>query len=190
MNTKQIPLSKYQQKENKRLFYKTEPKRVLDLIGEKETNRLFSVEDCDVGCTFFGFLYSYYDLTVLPEDYTIIDFGCCQAFQAVYFKEHQKYIGVDVWAKPEDCLRQKNAEYHNCSGQYFIKEKLPKLIAAGLDLERTFAICSYVPSNELQKMVADTFPFHRVVYCEDIISENYPDEFLEFYKTKDSFDER
>lgn len=64
--------------------------------------------------------------------------------------------------------------------QDFINDELPKLKQNGLDLDKTFAICSYVPGQDVQKMVADTFKYNRVIYCQDIISEKLP-PVLNFY---------
>ena len=64
--------------------------------------------------------------------------------------------------------------------QDFINDELPKLKQNGLDLDRTFAICSYVPGQDVQKMVANTFKYNRVIYCQDVISEKLP-PVLNFY---------
>ena len=91
---------------------------------------------------------------------------------------------MDAHQPEEWCLRQDNTDYYTEMGQTFIQETLPKLIEHGLDLERTMAICSYVPDKELQQIVTEVFPYHRVQYCEDMISERYPEDF-----TKQSFKE-
>lgn len=155
-------------------FYRTEPAKVLQSIGREETERLFSDPELELGLDFIGFLAVYADLKELPKDFTIIDIGCNMAFQGDYFKEHERYIGVDSYQPEEWRLRQDNADYYTEMGQAFIQETLPKLIERGLDLEKTMAICSYVPDKELQQMVAETFPYHRVQYCDDMISEKYP----------------
>lgn len=146
---------------------------LLKSIGD-EGRRLFSYPDCELDCSFIGFLESYADLKDVPKDFTVIDIGCCQAFQGDYYKEHKQYIGVDIAVPIEQRLRQDNAEYYDGSGQDFIEKTLPELIDKGLDLNKTIAICSYVPDEKLQQMVADTFPYHRVIYCDDMISEKLP----------------
>lgn len=49
-----------------------------------------------------------------------------------------------------------------------------------LDLNKIYAICSYVPDEEAQKLVADTFPYAKVVYCDKIIVDRKP-PMLNFY---------
>ena len=149
-------------------------KKLSHLIGKLEMQRLFSYEYCELEPDFLGFLNSYYDLQMLSKNFTIIDIGCYQALQAVYFRNHKKYIGVDNSTPTEYRLRQENAEYYCMSGQMFIKNNIPKLLKNGLDIDKTFVICSYVPDKELWKMISETFPYHRVKYCDDMISEKLP----------------
>lgn len=153
---------------------------LLKSIGD-EGRRLLSYSDCELDCSFIGFLESYIDLKNTPKDFTIIDIGCCQAFQGEYYKDHECYIGVDISTPTEWRLKQDNAEYYKESGQKFIEETLPELVEQGLNLNKTIAVCSYVPDIKLQQMVADAFPYHRVVYCDEIISEKLP----AFEKTKE-----
>lgn len=149
-------------------------KKLSHLIGNSEMQRLFSYEYCELEPDFLGFLNSYYDLQMLPKDFAIIDIGCYQALQGVYFRNHKKYIGVDIDTPTEYMLKQENAEYFFIQGQRFIKEILPKLLGNGLDIDKTFAICSYVPDEELWKMISETFPYHRIKYCDNLISEKLP----------------
>lgn len=147
-------------------------------IGEEETNRLFCYEYCEVGGDFVGFIENYYDLKDLPKDFTIIDFGSYQSFQGDYFKEHEKYIGVEPAVPLENRLNQANAEYYELTAQDFIRDVLPDLISNGLDPEKIFAVCSAVPDCEARKQVEETFMFHRIAYpAEQTISE-YPDGFI------------
>lgn len=65
------------------------------------------------------------------------------------------------------------------SAQTFVETILPKLIEDGLDLNKTFAICSAVPDEEAQALVAETFPYHQVTYPSssfgfDVISCTMP----------------
>lgn len=53
------------------------------------------------------------------------------------------------------------------AGQKFLETIYPAL---NLDQENVIAICSYVPDEGLQKMVSETFKYHHVQYCDEIIS--------------------
>jgi hypothetical protein len=150
-------------------WYKDEYIRLCRLYPD-EINRLFAYEYCELESGFLGFLHVYAELNI-PKDFTVIDLGCCQSVQASYFGEHAAYIGVDIGVPAEWCFRQDNAIYCHSSIQDFIQGTLPTL---NLDLNKTVAICSYVPDEEAQQMVARTFPYHKVVYCDEIISEILP----------------
>jgi hypothetical protein len=131
--------------------------------------KVFSYEYCELGFNFLGFLDVYKTIN-LPEDFTVIDFGCNQAVQACYFGNCKQYIGID-YIPIEARFSIPNAAHYKDSIQHLIKEVFP-----GLELtkEKVFAICSYVPDKEAQQMVMDHFPYHKVQYCERILSENYP----------------
>lgn len=158
--------------QEKEEFINRENERILTEYPE-EMERLFSSEDCELEYDFLGFLHVYATVDV-PKDFTVIDLGCNQAVQAQYYKDCEKYIGVDSGVSNDIRFRQDNAEYYDCSIQEFINEKLPLLEKEGLDLTKTFAVCSYVPDEEAQRLVAETFPYNRVMYCDDLISENKP----------------
>lgn len=157
--------------------YEKECRRIMDEYPE-EIKKVFSYKMCELEYDFLGFLDGYKRLQKsIPKDFTVIDLGCNQAVQAVYFKDHAGYIGVDS-AIPTDIrfnvLRGTSVQD---TIQHFIEKTLPTL---GLDLDKVFAICSYVPDEEAQKLVAKTFPYHSVIYCENVLSENLPLE-LDFY---------
>ncbi len=151
------------------VWYKEEYIRLWRLYPT-EINRLFAYECCQLEPGFLGFLHVYAEVNI-PKDFTIIDLGCYQAVQASYFGEHAAYVGVDIGVPAEWCFRQDNATYYHSSIQGFIQDTLPTL---NLDLNKTVAICSYVPDEDAQQMVVETFPYHKVVYCEDTISEVLP----------------
>jgi hypothetical protein len=91
---------------------------------------------------------------MIPQHWTVIDFGCYVAAQAWYFKDHSRYIGVDV-------NRLKRFRFGNTTHLRMpISEAIPKL---KLDLQETFAICNYVPSPEVD-LVRKTFPNLYVYY--------------------------
>lgn len=153
------------------LFYKQECTRILNEY-KNEMKKVFAYEMCEIDRSFLGFLDVYATIE-MPKDFTVIDFGCNQAVQAQYFKDCQSYIGIDII--PNECrFEQKNAKYYSQTIQDFIENELPKLVENGLDLNKTFAFCSYVPSEEIWQMVANNFKYNRVIYCSDVVSENLP----------------
>ena len=152
-------------------WYRDECRRVFAEHGE-EMRRLNEWEYSELEWDFLGFFHEYASVDV-PEDFTVIDLGSYMAIQADYFKHCAGYIGVDIAVPVEYRFRQDNATQYQQSIQDFIRETLPTL---GLDMNKVFAICSYVPDKEAQYLVADTFQYHKVVYCDEIISERLPDD--------------
>ncbi|MBQ7852738.1 MAG: hypothetical protein IJ342_07710 [Muribaculaceae bacterium] len=150
-------------------WYRQENKRFNQQFGE-ELRRLDQWEFSELEFDFLGF-FSEYACVHVPDDFVVIDMGSYMGIQADYFKNCAGYIGVDVFVPVEWRFRQANATHYQQSIQDFIKDTLPTL---GLDLNKVIAICSYVPDQEAQYLVAETFPYHRVVYCDDIISERLP----------------
>ena len=154
----------------------------IDRIFAKYKEQLKTVLACpntELGHDFLGFLDSYNSVKI-PEDFTVIDFGCNLAVQALYFENCQKYIGVDL-IPTDHRFPQSNAQYYQDSIQNFIKNTLPKLIEDGLDFNKTFAFCSCVPDAEAEQMVANTFKYNKVIYCDEIKSEKLP-PILKFYE--------
>ena len=147
-------------------------RKIITEIGKQETDRLFSYEKCKLEYDFIAFLNSYYDLQeIIPKNYIVIDLGCYQAFQGHLFREHTKYIRVDTGVPSAYRLRQNNAEYYECTIQNFIENILPEL---DFDLDRVFAVCSYVPDIQAREMVRNTFPYFRDRYCDEI-QEHLPE---------------
>lgn len=164
----------------KKSLFKETPQKLLDDIGMEESARLFSYPLCELDATYLGFLENYISLQALiPKDFVIIDIGSYQSFQGNCFKGHAAYIGVEPNVDLEYRLRQDNAKYYLQTGQQFIKETLPTLIDKGLDLQKTFAVCSAVPDEQLRELVAETFPFHSVEYPGVKSVATYPESALD-----------
>lgn len=146
-----------------------------NMIPREEMIRVFSESDSasvEIDSSFLCFGDEYRHLSeILPKDTVIIDLGCAYNPQAYYFKDFDRTISVDLSFGNNVRFQPKNNEIFIESIQHFIKETLPTL---HLDLEKCFAICSYVPDEEAQKMVAETFPYHSVIYCDDVISKQLP----------------
>ena len=140
-------------------------------IPREKLDELFENSGCsaDMDFTFLGFEDTYQKvLELAPESMTILDLGCAYATQSWYFKDHAKYIGVDIGPyygakggietyedKIKCVLRTDKSEFYFESIQKFIKDTLPTL---GLDLDNVFAVCSAVPDENARVLVRDTFP--------------------------------
>lgn len=155
-------------------------KNIKNSIGSGELNRLLSWEYCELEYEFLGFLENYFELQNISKEYTIIDFGCYQAIQADYFKEHYRYIGVEPSVPENFRLQQNNAVYYSQTIKDFISQTLPCLKNKGLNLNKVFAICSAVPDFEETILVAETFPYHKIVYPSMKTIENYPDNYIPY----------
>lgn len=136
------------------------------LIPKDKIDRVFQVSktaSSELDCTFLGFEEVYRAVTLfVQKDRIIIDFGCGYAFQSWYFKDYRKYIGVDVGHEAEDVLNvleTGNSDFYNMRIQQFIA-MFPRM---GYEPEEVFAICSYVPDTDAQRLVRETFP-HCLVY--------------------------
>lgn len=157
-------------------WYKTESLNILASIGIEEAKRLFAFDECEVERDFLGFLENYKDIAEsFPKDFTVIDIGCYMAFQADYFKDFNRYIGVEPYTPLEYTLNQPNAEYYGQTAQRFIAETLPELIEDGLDLDKTVAICSAVPDETAKILVVRAFKYFRVAYPGEDDLENFPE---------------
>ncbi|MEE3344681.1 MAG: hypothetical protein VZS44_11345 [Bacilli bacterium] len=132
-----------------------------------EMLRLHEWENCEYEYGFLGFLEVYQNLNI-PKDFTIIDLGCYQACQCIYFKEYKQYIGVDAYVPLEYRFRQDNAIYVDKLIEDYIEQY-------NGDLNKTFAICSYVPvKDNVYNRIKEKFPYHKIQYCNTIISEKFP----------------
>lgn len=137
---------------------------IIQSIGKQEIERLLSWEFCELDYEFLGFLENYNSLKDIPQDYAIIDFGCCQAIQGDYFKNHIAYIGVEPSVPNEYRLKQDNALYYQQTIKEFIDNTLPKLIANGIDINKAIAICSAVPDFKETAMITEIFPYYKIAY--------------------------
>lgn len=156
-------------------WYDEESKRFWQ-THKDEIHRIFQWKENELEHDFLGFLHVYAPYVNIPKDFVILDLGCYTGIQAAYFAEHAAYIGVDIDVPKEWRFQQPNVISFKQSIQDFIQQTLPQM---DIDLNRCFAICSYVPDKEAQYMVAETFPYHKVVYCDEIISEQLPEDLLE-----------
>lgn len=127
--------------------------RLFELLPKKQVERVLHQTDCDIDPEFMGFTDIYERLSeIIPRHFTIVDLGCAYNPQCFFFTEHKKYIAVDI----SDCEKFKsdNCLIYHKSIEDFIEQDI-----SGLNLDETFAICSYVPpwGGDNGKMVRETF---------------------------------
>ena len=96
-------------------------------------------EGGDIEPDFLGFVEIYYYLSMLiPADRVIYDLGCSTGLQAWFFRNHEKYVGIDLHANSKYQLRTPVSEYHSMSAVDFVHVN----VIDGVH----FAICNYVPN--------------------------------------------
>lgn len=151
-------------------------KYLLEIIPEEELDRVFGQEYCDITPEFMGFVSTYYHLSqIIPEHWTVIDFGAAYNPQSYFFTKHKKYIAVEVnkffmgdtsnkieWISFE-MFQPDNCEIYQMTTGDFIKKHLED----DYDLEETFAICNYVPpwyEEDSGELVRKYFPNAYVFY--------------------------
>lgn len=147
--------------------YKTETEALVKSLDKEQLHKVLSYEYCEIAEDFVGFLHSYKDLADnLPKDTTIIDIGGCYGIQGEYFKDFAEYILVEPNVPAEHTYNTPNTTVITATGQDFIKNALPVLQENGLDLNKTFCICSYVPDEKLRnELIPETFPYYRATYA-------------------------
>lgn len=103
---------------------------------------------------------TYYHLSnLIDKNWCVVDFGASYAAQSYLFENHKRYIAIEPFPKDMcdwhfEMFHAPKMELYSMSGQKFLKEVFPTL---GLDINKTMAIINYVPSEELCKMVRETF---------------------------------
>lgn len=144
------------------------------LIPKSEIERVFTESDtagAELAPDFLCFEDVYEEVAKhADKDTTIIDFGCAYAPQAFWFTGCKKYIGINPHFGNDVRFKTDNSEIVLMTGQEFIMWMDEKA-----DLSKVIAVCSYVPDNELQRMVADRFPYCYVVYCDEVIAKRFPE---------------
>ena len=128
---------------------------LFDEIPKELMNKVFEYDKCEFAIDFLGFAEYYKALaTIIPKGKTIIDFGCNQAVQSWYFREHKRYIGID-WAIPTEYRLKTDNSLHFKEGiSHWIEFEFHKL---GISEKDCFAICNYVPDWGAQAIVKQRF---------------------------------
>lgn len=110
------------------------------LMPQDQIDRVLHQDMCDIAPEFLGFTNIYLSLaSLIPKHWTVVDLGCAYAPQAVIFRDHAGYIGVDQSA----CERfsAPNTKHYTMTVGNFIRSRCHEF-----DQNTTFAICSYVPN--------------------------------------------
>lgn len=131
-----------------------------EMIPDSQYEEIVTQHGCEYDLDFLGFAHIYKNLSeIIPKEHIVIDFGCYLAVQSYFFKDHEKYIGVDTESLKR--FKPDNATHYVCSIQDFIKNESGNLLKEYKN-HRIFAICSFVPDFEAAKLVRDTF---ENVFC-------------------------
>ena len=144
---------------------------VRSLIPDKEMERVMmsdaSAEICTDNLMCGGATY-YYLSRMIPKDWTVIDVGCAYNPQSYLFQGHKRHIAIEPkWLDKDfhfEYFQAPNTELLFMTGQEFIENMLPTL---NLDLNKTFAICNYVPEwygENPMELVRHTFHNCYVYY--------------------------
>lgn len=141
---------------NRALIPNEEFKRVMDSDASAEI-------DCNnmtCGCG------TYYNLSrMIPKDWTVIDIGCAYNPQSYLFQAHARHIAIEpVWRDSDfkfEYFQAPNTELLFMSGQEFILKELPRM---DLDKNKTFCILNFVPSDEVNVLVRQSFKNLFVFY--------------------------
>ena len=136
---------------------------LLRIIPQEQQDRVFGQAVCDIDGEFLGFLDIYEHLAaIIPKHWTIIDLGCAYTPQAFLFRNHFKYIGVDLpWNNSEWHPDHKTERFKSDNTVIYempIAEFIDKHLCE-FDMKNTFAICSYVPpwGGDNMKLARDNF---------------------------------
>lgn len=132
-------------------------------LPEEQRKEVITVEnECDLEPCFMGFVETYYYLSkLIPKDWTVVDIGSAYAPQCYYFQDHAKYIAVEPPSRIK-LFHMDNTEIYRMTAKQFINDMLPKL---HLDMDKTFAICSYVPEWYNENPRGLTRRVFKNLYC-------------------------
>lgn len=127
------------------------PQTLYRKFPPREVAQILSQDRCELDNDFAGFIGEYEALSkIIPQHFTVIDFGCNLAAQSWFFRNHKRYIGVDTIGMKR--FRCQNTTHTVMSIQKWID------VYADRQPESTFAICNYVPDDAAVKRVREYFP--------------------------------
>lgn len=150
--------------------YESDMLQLADLIPPAEMERVMSSDaSAEIDPTCLTCL-NYVPLAeLIPQHWTVVDFGCSYNAQAYLFKDHKRLISVDLSREPyvENGFNLERfsppwSELYEME----ISEWLDKHLTE-FDLAETFAICGYVPSPSQIQRVRESFTNLFVFYPSD-----------------------
>lgn len=134
------------------------------LLPKEQIDPVFGQEECGIDKEFMGFTDIYKNLSeIIPKHFTIVDLGCAYNPQCFYFKNHKKYVAVDSSSVTK--FKSDNCEIYCMTIGKYIQEHLKDL-----DLDETFAICSFVNpqhGSDSSKLTRDNFKNVFTYYPHD-----------------------
>lgn len=153
---------------------------------------------------FMGFEENYFAVAeYLPQDFTVIDLGCYQAPQCYIFKNHIRYIGVDVFDAsfnelngyiPPERFIVHNTEHYRMTIEAFMdryvnKEGSKYTDVLHLDMNKTYFIMSAVPNETVTNAVFQKI-VHGAVFYPGTAGKTkgiFADEILHLQKSLTAF---
>ena len=144
---------------------------VFNMIPSDEWKRVMKSDaSAEISCDnlMCGGATYYYLSRMIPKDWTVVDVGASYGAQSYLFKDHARYIAVEPFESSDDWhfenFKADGTERYEMTAGKFIKGVLPTL---NLDLNKTFAICNYVPEwfgEKPMELVRQTFTNCYVYY--------------------------
>jgi len=133
---------------------------LFNMLPKEQVDIVMRQEMCDIEPVFLGFVSTYKLLSqIIPKHFTIVDLGCAYNPQCYYFKDHKKYVGVDILTKK--VFMTPNCEFYNMTIDEFIDGNIHKF-----NIDETFAICNYVPvwykldANKIRRSFKNLFCYY------------------------------
>lgn len=145
---------------------------VRSLIPKQDWERVMDSDtsvEIDENSLMCGGATYYYLSRMIQREWTVIDIGASYGAQSYLFQNHARYIAVEPAPKNYgkfvlDYFVADGTERYTMTAKAFIEEILPTL---DLDINKTFAICNYVPDwygQSAQELVRKTFKNLFVYY--------------------------
>lgn len=147
------------------------------MIPQEEVNQKLSYGCSELELDFLGFEDLYRAVSkIVPLDWTIVDLGCYQAAQCYFFRDHEKYIGVDSYDEitsyryvPPLRFKSENTEHYVCNiERYFRVYDRGKYRDAN-----TYFIASAVPTYPVKDLMDKTENFAWWYPGESVVTGGY-----------------
>ena len=150
----------------------TQNERLRRMIPQEVLDPLLDQDLCELDYDFLCFADVYAAVAdVIPKNFIVVDFGCYMGAQAYFFQEHRGYIGIDDF---DDWWAQGTQRFSTWNTT-MVTGRIEDVVPVIADASYIFAICSYVPDEKAQQMVAEKYQNHLVFYpsgINDIVGVN------------------